>query len=741
MSMKPVKPEQIEAEKIYQEMGLTDREFDLVKEKMERLPNYTETGIFSVMWSEHCSYKTSKPLLRKFPTEGKQVLQGPGEGAGVVDIGDNQAVVFKIESHNSPSAVEPFEGSATGVGGILRDVFSMGAKPIAALNSLRFGNLDQDRSKWLFSEAVRGIASYGNVIEVPTVGGEVQFDESYEENPLVNAMVVGLVNHNDVQKGVAAGVGNTVIYAGGKTGRDGIHGATFSSDVVEAEKEENKSAVAIGDPHIGKRLIAACLEVIHSDALVGIQDMGAAGLTSSASEMASKAGTGVELNLDYVPQREENMNAYEMMLSESQERMLLVVKKGQEQEILDIFKKHDVEAVAIGEVIEEKLFRIKHQGEVQAEIPVDALTEEAPVYELPSEEPAYYREFQSQAEFVPTIENYGEMLHTLLQQPTIASKEWAYNHYDSQAQGNTLAGPGSDAAVVKIEGTDKAIAMTTDCNSRYLYVDPKVGGKIAVAEASRNLICSGATPLAITDGLNYGNPTNPETFWQMEQSIDGIREACLALDTPVISGNVSLYNESKGKAIMPTPIIGMVGLLETTDYLTANTFQQEGDIVYLIGETEPEFGGSELQNVLEGAYSGKAPALDLEIETARQKQILEAIHAGVIESAHDISEGGFAVALAESSFNDKGLGVEVTLQGDPTAALFSETQSRFILSVKPENKERFEAMVQDAAPVGTVTAHGTFKITVNEKLVLEDEVEKLNKLWKEAIPQLLKSKA
>lgn len=739
MSNNSIQPEQIETDKMYKEMGLSDEEFQLVKEKMNRLPNYVETGIFSAMWSEHCSYKTSTPLLRKFPTEGKHVLQGPGEGAGVVDIGDNQAVVFKIESHNSPSAVEPFEGSATGVGGITRDVFSMGARPIAALNSLRFGKLDQDRSKWLFSEAIRGIATYGNGIDVPTVGGEVQFDESYEESPLVNAMVVGLLKHDELQKGIAAGVGNTVIYAGGDTGKDGIHGATFSSDVVESDKD-NKSAVALGNPENGKKLIEACLEVIHSDALVGIQDMGAAGLTSSASEMADKAGTGIELNLDNVPLREE-MDAYEIMLSESQERMLLVVKKGQEQEIIDIFKKHDVEAVEIGVVLEEQVFRIKHKGEVQAEIPVSALTDDAPVYEMPSEVPAYYKEFQAQEETVPAVDNHADMLKKLLTQPTIASKEWAYSQFNTNALGNTITGPGSDAGIVKIEGTDKAIAMTTDCNSRYLYLDPKVGGKIAVAEASRNIICSGATPLALTDGLNYGNPTNPETFWQMEQSVEGIREACLALETPVISGNVSLYNESKGKAIMPTPIIGMVGLLETTEHVTPSQFQNEGDAIYLIGETKAEFGGSELQNVLDGKYSGKAPSIDLDVETKRQKQILEAIHAGLVESAHDVSEGGFGVALAESAFGGKGLGAEVKLAGDATTVLFSESQSRFILSVKQENREKFEAIVNDAAAIGTVTANGKFVVEINDEAVIDEEAEKLNELWKEAIPQLLKSKA
>ena len=406
MTQHNISPEQIENEKIYKEMGLSDEEYKLAKKLLKRQPNYTETGIFSAMWSEHCSYKSSKPLLRKFPTAGSHVLQGPGEGAGVVDIGDNQAVVFKIESHNSPSAVEPFEGSATGVGGIMRDVFSMGAKPIASMNSLRFGNLDNDHTKMLFTEVVRGIASYGNVIDVPTVGGEIQFDEQYAENPLVNAMVVGLVDHGDVQKGLAAGVGNVVIYAGGDTGKDGVGGASFSSEVVDTEKEGNSSAVAIGDPQIGKKLMNACLEVIHSDALVGIQDMGAAGLTSSGSEMAAKAGTGIEMNLDLVPQREEGMNAYEIMLSESQERMLLVVKKGQEQEILDIFAKHDVDAAVIGEVIEEKTFRIKQHGEVFADIPVDILADEAPVYHLPTKEAAYYQEFQNMENEVPAVDNH-----------------------------------------------------------------------------------------------------------------------------------------------------------------------------------------------------------------------------------------------------------------------------------------------------------------------------------------------
>lgn len=736
MSQHKISPEQIEQEQIYKEMGLTDEEYQMAKDLLKRRPNYTETGIFSAMWSEHCSYKSSKPLLRRFPTKGSQVLQGPGEGAGVVDIGDNQAVVFKIESHNSPSYVEPFEGAATGVGGILRDVFSMGAKPIAAMNSLRFGNLDNDHTKMLFSEVVRGISSYGNVVEVPTVGGEIQFDNQYEENPLVNAMVVGLVSHDDMQKGVAAGIGNVVIYAGGDTGKDGVGGATFSSDVVEAD-EENKSAVAIGNPDIGKKLMKACLEVIHSDALVGMQDMGAAGLTSSASEMAAKAGTGIELNLDLVPLREEGMSAYEIMLSESQERMLLVAKKGREQEILDIFAKHDVDAAVIGEVIEEKTFRIKQHGEVVADIPVNILADEAPVYHLPAKEASYYQEFQAMENEVPAVDNHQEMLRKLLQQPTIASKEWAYKQYSSEAQGNTLVGPGSDAAVVKIEGTEKAIAITTDCNSRYIYLDPKVGGKIAVAEAARNLVCSGAKPLAITDGLNYGNPNDPEVFWQMEQSIDGISEACLALNTPVISGNVSMYNQSKDEPILPTPIIGMVGLIEDTKYVTPSHFQNDGDLIYLIGEALPEFGGSELQNVVAGKYTGKAPVIDLEVEAKRQSLLTNAIREGLVVSAHDLSEGGLGVALAESLFTGKGLGAEVSVSGDPTVVLFSESQSRFLVTVKPENKEAFEKMYAEAVQIGTVTNDGSLKVSVDGKQIIDDAVAELHKLWSEAIPNFV----
>ena len=729
-----IQPKQIEEEKLYRDMGLSDDEYEMAKNILKRQPNYTETGIFSVMWSEHCSYKTSKPLLSKFPTKAPHVLQGPGEGAGVIDIGDDQAIVFKMESHNSPSAVEPFEGAATGVGGIVRDVFSMGARPIALLNSLRFGELTSERNRYLLKEVVRGMAHYGNTLEVPTVGGEVQFDDSYDENPLVNAMCVGLIQHDDVQSGIASGVGNSVIYAGRDTGKDGIHGATFSSDEID-DGEEHTSSVAIGDPTIEKKLIDACLEVINSDALVGMQDMGAAGLTSSASEMASKAGTGVELDLDLVPLREDHMNAYEIMLSESQERMLLVVKKGREDEIIETFKKHGVHACMIGEVIEEKVFRIKHKGEVMANVPVDALDKEAPIYYMPSTEAAYYQTFQAMEQAVPVVHDHTDVLKQLLQQPTIAKKQWIYDQFDSDVQGQTVVPPSLGAGVVQIPGFDKGIAMVTQCNSRYVYLDPEVGGKIAVAEAARQLVCTGARPLGLTDGLNYGNPTNPEVFWQMKQSVEGISEACTILQTPVVSGNVSLYNQSKDQAIFPTPIIGMVGLLESMDHLTPSEFQQAGDILYVIGEAQAEFGGSELQKLIQGTYEGKAPTIDLNIEAKRQQQLLQAIQKGLVQSAYNVSTGGLAVALVKAILENNDLGLMITVEGDLTVELFSESQSRMIVSVEAEDCEAFESIVTDAKRIGEITKER--KMIVHHEdtaAVMNEDIEVLKKVWEEAIP-------
>jgi phosphoribosylformylglycinamidine synthase subunit PurL len=734
------RPDQVKSEKLYQQMGLSDEEFTLVENILGRTPNYTETGLFSVMWSEHCSYKNSKPVLKKFPITGERVLQGPGEGAGIVDIGDQQAVVFKIESHNHPSAIEPYQGAATGVGGIIRDIFSMGARPIAILNSLRFGELDESaRVRYLFKEVVAGIAGYGNCIGIPTVGGEIQFEPCYEGNPLVNAMCVGLIDHKDIKKGLAQGVGNTVMYVGAKTGRDGIHGATFASEELTEQSDENRPAVQVGDPFMEKLLLEACLELIHSDALVGIQDMGAAGLTSSSAEMASKAGMGIEMNLDLVPQRETGMTAYEMMLSESQERMLIVIKKGREQEINELFSKYDLEAVAIGTVTDDKKLRLIHNGEVVADVPVDSLAEDAPIYHKPSKVPAYYEEFQAMEQDIPKVSDLKETLLKLLSQPTIASKESVYQQYDYMVRTNTVVAPGSDAAVVRIRGTRKALAMTTDCNSRFVYLDPEVGGKIAVAEAARNIVCSGAEPLAITDNLNFGNPEKPEVFWQIEKAADGISEACRILETPVIGGNVSLYNETSGTAIYPTPVIGMVGLVTDLDHITTQNFKNSGDLIYLVGETKDEFGGSELQKLVYGKVFGKAPELNITVEKESQYQVLAAIRAGVVQSAHDLSEGGLAVAVAESLFTNEQLGAEVQITGNQVSALFSESQSRFLLSVKKEHQAQFESLVA-AQLIGEVTDSATLLVKAGNETVLEASVNQMKDAWKGAIPCLLKSR-
>ena len=732
-------PQEVKEQRIYAEWGLTDEEYRMISEDiLGRMPNYTETGLFSVMWSEHCSYKNSKPVLRKFPTSGPQVLQGPGEGAGIVDIGDGQAVVFKAESHNHPSAVEPYEGAATGVGGIIRDIFSMGARPIAILDSLRFGELDNERTKYLVEEVVAGISGYGNCIGIPTVGGEVQFDPCYEGNPLVNAMCVGLIDHKDIQKGQAKGVGNAIMYVGAKTGRDGIHGATFASEEFSEGEEQQRSAVQVGDPFMEKLLLEACLELIldHSDILVGIQDMGAAGLVSSSSEMASKAGSGLKLYLDDVPQRETGMTPYEMMLSESQERMLICVEQGHEAEVVELFKKYDLEAVTIGEVTDDGQYRLFHHGVEVANLPVDALAEDAPTYHKERKEPARIQEFAAMADFVPTVEDPSETLMTLLQQPTIASKKSIYETYDSRVRTNTVVTPGSDAAVLRVRGTQKALAMTTDCNSRYLYLNPEIGGQIAVAEAARNIVASGGQPLAITDCLNYGSPDKPEGFWELWTSADGISEACRVLNTPVISGNVSLYNETDGKAIYPTPVIGMVGLIENIDHVTTQDFKQAGDFVYVVGQTAADFNGSEIQKLQLGKIEGKLMNFDLATEKANQEFVLKAIQAGLVASAHDSAEGGLAVALAESAFG-KGLGVDVTLDV-PKEQLFAETQSRFVLTVSPENQAAFEALAGELAQrVGQVTATGEVVIAAYDGEIKVSTSE-AKKVWEDAIPCLMK---
>ncbi|MBO0477488.1 phosphoribosylformylglycinamidine synthase subunit PurL [Vagococcus sp. DIV0080] len=732
-------PQEVKETKLYQEWGLTNEEYRLISEDiLGRLPNYTETGLFSVMWSEHCSYKNSKPVLRKFPTSGPQVLQGPGEGAGIVDIGDNLAVVFKAESHNHPSAVEPYEGAATGVGGIIRDIFSMGARPIAMLNSLRFGELTNERTKFLLEQVVAGIGGYGNCIGIPTVGGEVGFDPCYEGNPLVNAMCVGLIDHKDIQKGQAKGVDNTIMYVGAKTGRDGIHGATFASEEFTEGEEQQRSAVQVGDPFMEKLLMEACLDLIlnHSDILVGIQDMGAAGLVSSSSEMASKAGSGLELYLDDVPQRETNMTPYEMMLSESQERMLLCIQKGSEEQVVELFESYGLDAVNIGKVTDDKHYRLFHKGIQVADLPVDALAEEAPEYQKPQQEPARIAQFKEMAPYQPVIEDGSDTLVRLLQQPTIASKKDIFETYDSRVRTNTVVGPGSDAAVLRVRGTNKALAMTTDCNSRYLYLNPEIGGKMAVAEAARNIVASGGKPLAITDCLNFGSPDKPEGFWELSTSADGIAEACRALETPVISGNVSLYNETNGQSVYPTPVIGMVGLVEDLAHVTTQDFKEAGHLVYVLGETKADFNGTELQKMLTGKIEGVLNDFDLSVEKENQQVLLRSIQEGLVESAHDCSEGGLGVALIESCFvNDLGFEGEFSQEA---SLLFAETPSRFVVSIKEENQEAFEALMGEKVVCVGKTINGNDFILKCQDQLVEVGIVKAKGLWEGAISCLMK---
>jgi len=736
--------EQIRDQQLYKQMGMTDAEYEKVVGHLGgRLPNYTEIGVFSVMWSEHCSYKNSKVVLRKFPTSGPRVLMGPGEGAGIVDIGDKQAVVFKIESHNHPSAIEPYQGAATGVGGIIRDIFSMGARPVALMNSLRFGRLENERVRYLFEHVVSGIAGYGNCIGIPTVGGEIMFDESYEGNPLVNAMCVGLIDHDDIQRGIAQGIGNPVFYVGPATGRDGIHGATFASEELTEESEAKRPAVQVGDPFMEKLVMEACLEVIDRGLVLGIQDMGAAGLTCSSAEMASKAGNGMELWLDKVPQREPGMTAYEMMLSESQERMLFVTTPDKEAAVKEVFQRWGLFCEIVGKVTDTGRLTLIHHGEVVGDMPVTALVDDCPMYHKPSAVPAYYEANAS----VDTL-RYDEVtdiegaLLKVLASPTVASKEWVYGQYDHMVRTATVVRPGSDAAVVRVDGTRKGLAMTTDCNGRYVYLDPEVGGKIAVAEAARNVVCSGGEPLALTDNLNFGSPDKPEIFWQLEKATDGMSEACRVLDTPVIGGNVSLYNENARGAIYPTPVIGMVGLVHDIEHVTTQAFKSEGDVIFLLGETYAELGGSEFQLVVHGVTEGRPPVIDLAVEQRLQRAVLSAIQGGLVTSAHDLSEGGLAVALAESCISGGiGANVDWTVNGlRNDVALFSESQSRLLLSCRPDRADALQMhLVEEGVRVTRIGTVGGKKLNVmvNGSAVLDVDVQKLEKTWKDAIPCLM----
>ncbi|MEK1351587.1 phosphoribosylformylglycinamidine synthase subunit PurL [Limosilactobacillus fermentum] len=734
-------PEQIKEQKPYLDWSLSEREYDYISEKLlGRLPNFTETGLFSAMWSEHCSYKKSKPVLRLFPNQNDRVLQGPGEGAGVVDIDDGQAVVFKAESHNHPSTVEPYQGAATGVGGILRDIFSMGARPIASLDSLHFGELDDPKMQMKVAGTVKGIGNYGNCMGIPTVAGEMTFDPCYSGNLLVNAMSVGLMDQKDIQKGKAAGIGNAVMYVGAKTGRDGIHGATFASADFSDENATQRSAVQVGDPFMEKLLLEACLELIqnHPDWLVGIQDMGAAGIVSSSAEMASEGDAGMDLDLDLVPQREPNMSAYEIMLSESQERMLLCVNKGHEDDVKKIFDFYGLEAVTIGRITEGRQYVLHHDGQVVCDIPVSSLTDD--VLEETSEEqkPARILQAEQEANWQPEVTDAGATLEQLLQQSTIADKSIFFEQYDSMVRTSTVVGPGSDAGVLRVRGTKKGLAMTTDGNGRFVYLNPEVGGKMALAEAAANIVATGALPLAITDCLNYGDPNDPEIFWELHQSVSGMAEACRVFDTPVISGNVSLYNENNGQAIHPTPMVGMVGLIKDLKNLVKMAAQAAGDQVYLLGQTGDDYAGSELQKMLTGDIAGTVADFDLNHVHAMMQTLLSLMEDGKVASAHDLAEGGLGVALAETLFKtDLGMNLKLDLTKNQ---LFSETAGRFVVTVKKEDAAAFEAALgDDATLIGEVTNSHWLQVRLADGN-LNKNVADLEQLWKEAIPCQLKSR-
>jgi phosphoribosylformylglycinamidine synthase subunit PurL len=732
------------------EHGLSESEYQLILDILGRTPTFTELGVFSAMWSEHCGYKNSRPLLKTLPTQAPWVLQGPGENAGVIDVGDGLAVAFKIESHNHPSAVEPYQGAATGVGGILRDVFTMGARPIAVLNSLRFGELDgdeADRVRYLFAGVVKGIGDYGNCVGIPTVGGEVYFEAAYEGNPLVNAMAIGLMKQEELIKGVAEGVGNPLMAVGSKTGRDGIHGATFASADLSEESEAKRPMVQVGDPFTEKLLLEASLELIRSGHIVGIQDMGAAGLVSSSTEMAARAETGVDLEITHVPVREKGMTPYEILLSETQERMLVVAKKGHEDDVRAILGKWELDAEVVGHVTDTGRYVVRENGQVVVDIPGEPLVTACPTYTREGIESAEIRKLREQD--VSGIEPRAEerdpawTLRQLLDSPTIASKRWVYEQYDTSVRTNTVVGPGSDAAVLRLRGTNRGIAASVDCNGRYVYLNPRRGAQIAVAEAARNLVCSGALPRAITNNLNFGNPLKAEVYHQLSEAVAGMGEACRVFETPVTGGNVSLYNENPRGAIYPTPTVGMVGVVEDLAHVTTAGFKAAGDAIVLFGENGADFGGSEYLKVVHGLVAGDAPAIDLEAERQLQRAVLAAIRAGLVRSAHDCAEGGLAVALAESAFAEPsrpfGISVDVRDGLPDRAALFAETQGRVILSCPADAAGQLLAIAREhgvpAAHLGHVgEIGGRFRICANDR-ILDAAISELASVYYTAIPR------
>ena len=731
-------------DELIEQHGLTRDEYQRILETLGREPTLTELGVYSVMWSEHCSYKSSRVHLKTLPTSGKRVLQGPGENAGAVDIGDGLAAVFKIESHNHPSFIEPYQGAATGVGGIIRDIFTMGARPIALLNSLRFGSLQDPLVRRTFSGVVAGIAGYGNSIGIPTVGGEIGFDETYTGNPLVNVFCLGIARADEIIKAVASGAGNPVYYVGAKTGRDGIHGATMASAEFDDKSAEKRPAVQVGDPFMEKLLLEACLEVMKTDALVGIQDMGAAGLTSSSTEMGARGDAGIVIDVSLVPQRETGMTPYEIMLSESQERMLMVVKKGREAEVERIFEKWDLHAVRIGEVTSDARLRVMNGADVVADIPNKSLTDDAPKYRRPMAEPGYIKEAQKLSlAALGTPAPVAEAFRRLLASPGIASKRWVYRQYDHMVRTNTIVVPGMGAGVVRIKGTPRALALSVDCNARFVYLDPFAGAQLAVAEAARNVACAGGLPIGATNCLNFGNPERPEIMWQFARAVEGMGAACRALDVPITGGNVSLYNETDGNAVLPTPTLGVVGLIEDADKVVRRAFQRAGDVIVLLGESRDELGGSEYLKVMHGLVRGVPPALDLEREAALHRVLVNGAADGVIRSAHDCAEGGLAVTVAESSF-DTGLGAQVDVKavadgaalfGD-IATLFAESASRVVVSAAPDRVDELVALAAREGVPANVIGHvggDRIQISIEGRRAIDEPLAAAEHVWGTAI--------
>jgi len=728
--------------------GLSPEEYERVRTVMGRDPTFTELGVFSAMWSEHCGYKNSKRLLRLLPTKAPWVIQGPGENAGVIDVGDGYALAFKIESHNHPSAVEPYQGAATGVGGILRDIFTMGARPVAVLDSLRFGDLDSGRVRYLFSGVVSGVGDYGNCVGIPNIGGEVVFDRGYEGNPIVNAMCLGLMKHEDLITAVASGDGAPLMAVGARTGRDGIHGATFASEELSEDADESsRPQVQVGDPFTEKLLLEASLELIASGAISGIQDMGAAGITSSASEMAGRGGSGVEIEMSAVPVREAGMTPYEILLSESQERMLVVAEPGQEDEVRRILEKWELEAAVIGRVTDDGKFRVLENGRVVADIPALPLTEGCPTYEregVESEEIRALREADLGEHLIPEGDLTRSFL-LLLGSPNVASKQWIYHQYDTTVRSSTAVRPGGDAGVIRIRGTNRAVAATTDCNGRLVYLEPKTGAMAAVAEAARNLVCVGAVPTAITNNLNFGNPLKAHIYHQLREAVLGMRDACEAFETPVTGGNVSLFNETDGRAIYPTPVIGMVGIIEDVSRITSNSFREAGDDILLLGANTGELGGSEYLYVTAGLVAGQPPSINLEGERALQQAVLQMNHERLLASAHDCSQGGLASTLAECALGNGeaplGVRAEIDEELRPVVSLFGESHGRVVISCDPNNTAEVLRIARihevPARRIGSVTpASEGFSLTVRGGVV-SAPVDRLARAFFDAIPSIM----